>query len=346
VGRLSSRVCLAAALLVGSAMPGLVGSAGAQFTFVTNNDAIILTGYGGPGGVVTIPSATNGYPVVSIQGAFNANSQVTSVIISHGITNITFATFGACLNLTNVVLPDTLISIGQNAFEQTGLGSVTLPASVANIGEAAFGYCQNLQALNVEAGNPYYTSASGVVFDTKLTSLVEYPSGRLGPYAVPDGVTNIALGAFWQGLLSSVTIPASLTGLASNAFYSCPNLTQVYFQGNAPSPANNGSVFSGDPSGLIAYYLPGATGWGPTFYGVPTESWNPKATALNTGGGQFGFNITGPPNATIVVVAATDLSNPVWLPVSTNTLSGSGTSSFSDPEWMNYPNRYYRFRSR
>jgi hypothetical protein len=43
------------------------------------------------------------------------------------------------------------------------------------------------------------------------------------------------------------------------------------------------------------------------------------------------------------VVACTNLANPVWLPVSTNTLSGSSPSSFSDPQWTNYPNRYYRF---
>ena len=35
----------------------------------------------------------------------------------------------------------------------------------------------------------------------------------------------------------------------------------------------------------------------------------------------------------------------VWLPVSINTLNGSGTSSFSDSESANYPARFYRFRS-
>jgi hypothetical protein len=54
--------------------------------------------------------------------------------------------------------------------------------------------------------------------------------------------------------------------------------------------------------------------------------------------------ITGPTNATVVVEACADLANPIWLPVSTNTLSDD-TSFFSDPHWANYPGRHDRFRS-
>jgi hypothetical protein len=57
------------------------------------------------------------------------------------------------------------------------------------------------------------------------------------------------------------------------------------------------------------------------------------------------FNLTGPTNTTIVVEACTNLSHPVWLPVATNTFSGIGTSTFSDPKSGSYPSRYYRVRS-
>ncbi len=64
---------------------------------------------------------------------------------------------------------------------------------------------------------------------------------------------------------------------------------------------------------------------------------------------QFGFNITGSSNLVIVVEACTNLANPVWLPVSTNTLNTyvgtNGTSYFSDPQWTNNPAGFYRFRS-
>jgi hypothetical protein len=43
----------------------------------------------------------------------------------------------------------------------------------------------------------------------------------------------------------------------------------------------------------------------------------------------------------VVVQASTNLSNPVWSPISTNILS-DGTSYFSEPQWINYPRRFYR----
>jgi hypothetical protein len=58
----------------------------------------------------------------------------------------------------------------------------------------------------------------------------------------------------------------------------------------------------------------------------------------------FGFTVSWATNAPVVVEACTNLSNPVWTPVSTNT-PASGTNHFSDPHWTNYPNRFYRVRS-
>ncbi len=42
--------------------------------------------------------------------------------------------------------------------------------------------------------------------------------------------------------------------------------------------------------------------------------------------------------------ASASLTDPVWAPVATNTLTG-GSAYFSDPEWTNYPARFYRLRS-
>jgi hypothetical protein len=56
---------------------------------------------------------------------------------------------------------------------------------------------------------------------------------------------------------------------------------------------------------------------------------------------QFGFTISWATNASIVVQACTNLVNQSWIPVATNALS-SGTNYFSDPQWTNYPSRFYR----
>jgi hypothetical protein len=76
--------------------------------------------------------------------------------------------------------------------------------------------------------------------------------------------------------------------------------------------------------------------------------WNPQIQTINASFGvrtnRFGFNITGSSGLVIVVEACTNLSNPVWTSVGTNTLTG-GSSYFSDPRWTNYPGRLYRLRS-
>jgi hypothetical protein len=101
-------------------------------------------------------------------------------------------------------------------------------------------------------------------------------------------------------------------------------------------------MFDGDSNATV-YYLPGTTGWGETFGGRPIMLWNPQAQNLGERANQFGFTITGTSNLVIVVEACTNLANPVWSQVGTNTLTG-GSSYFSDPQWTNYPARFYRLR--
>jgi uncharacterized repeat protein (TIGR03803 family) len=57
----------------------------------------------------------------------------------------------------------------------------------------------------------------------------------------------------------------------------------------------------------------------------------------------FGFNVTGYSNQVVVAETCTNLANPLWLALQTNTL-GAGPWYFSDPAWANYPRRCYRIR--
>ena len=58
----------------------------------------------------------------------------------------------------------------------------------------------------------------------------------------------------------------------------------------------------------------------------------------------FGFTISGSNIVVVVVEACTNLAQPTWSPISTNTLTG-GLSYYGDPHWTNYPGRFYRLRS-
>jgi hypothetical protein len=121
-------------------------------------------------------------------------------------------------------------------------------------------------------------------------------------------------------------------------------LTGIYFRGNAPGVTGS-YVFTNDTSTTI-YHLPGTTGWGPTFDICPTALWRPLISGDSSFGvltNQFGFNINWASGMITVVEACSNLTNIVWVPLRTNTLSAD-LSYFSDPSWTNYPHRFYRVR--
>jgi hypothetical protein len=195
------------------------------------------------------------------------------------------------------------------------LTSVTIPNSITNIGDFLFFYCTSL--TNVTIGNSV---------------------AKIGERAF-SYCTN----------LTSVTIPNSVTSIGGYAFFYCSGMTGVYFQGNTPVLGLDVFVFSNQ---TIVYYLPGTEGWDAPFGGRPTALWVlPYPVILNLGPtfgiqtNAFGFRISWATNASVSVEASTDLANPTWSPVGTYTLI-DGWSYFSDPQWADYSNRFYRARSR
>ena len=207
-----------------------------QFVCTTNNGTITITGYSGSGGAVSIPSTINGLPVIALG----------------------LEAFGSCRGLTSVTIPDGVTSLGSNAFNTcTSLASVTIPDSVTNIGDGAFSGCTSLTSVTIPGR---LTSIGNGVFSgcASLTSI-----------AIPTSVTSIGVYAFYIcSSLTSVTIPSSVASIGLSAFGDCYSLKGVFFQGNAPSA--DSTAFSGDTA--TAYYLPGTTGWGATFAGLPTAA--------------------------------------------------------------------------
>jgi len=231
---------------------------------------------------------------------------IPSTIDGLPVTSLGDSAFFGCISLTNVTIPNNVTSIGDNAFGGcTRLTSATIGNGVTSIGGYAFGGC------------------------TSLTSVT-----------IGNGVTTIGGSAFagcWG--LTSITIPKSVTGIGGAAFEECYSLGGVYFQGNAVSLSWD--VFYHTPA--TVYYLPGTTGWG-----TWAVLWNPLMPTSDVSFGvrtnRFGFTINGSSSPVVVVEACTNLANPTWSVVGANILTG-GSSYFSDPQWTNYPARFYRLRS-
>jgi hypothetical protein len=278
--------------------------------------------------------------------------------------------FANCTNLASIMIPNSVTNVGSGAFICCyNMTNVAIGNGVTSIADDAFSTCTSLTAIVVNDSNPVYCSVAGVLFDKSETVLIQYPSGKMGTYSIPNGVTRIGTNAFYYCTgLNSIIIPNSVTNIGYMAsvdctsltnvivgnkvasigyaaFAGCSSLTSLYFLGNAPR--FDSYVFDGDTYTTI-YYLPDTLGWTWIPVGCPTILWNPQAQTNDAKFGvrtnQFGFNITGTSGLSIVVEACSDISNPVWQPVATNTLTG-GTSYFSDSQWTNYPGRFYRLRS-
>jgi hypothetical protein len=310
-----------------------IGSSAFSGTSLTNiivPDGVASIGDSAFGGCSKLIYASIGNGVTNMGNqVFAGDTSLASVLIGTNVISIGLNTFNVCTSLTNIIIPNSVTYIGPNSFYNcANLPRINVPAGVTNIdGIGVFGYCRHLTAIMVDPLNKFYSSVDGVFFDKSQATLIICPEGKAGSYTVPESVTSIG----------------------GSAFFQCSGLTGIYFQSNAPIFGS--SAFSGDTATI--YYLPGTTGWGATYGSLPTVLWNPQAQTGDDSFGvlnnQFGFNITGSSNLVIVVEAATNLSSAVWSPVSTNTLNTftgtNGSSYFSDPQWTNFPGRFYRFRS-
>lgn len=119
-------------------------------------------------------------------------------------------------------------SIGSYAFSGCpSLTSITIPQSVINILADTFEN-NSLSAIQVDTNNPNFTSEDGILLNKTKTSLIRFPSkkGNLGN--ILNSVTSIGEYAF-SGCshFTSIIIPNTITRIGRYAFKGCINLESM-----------------------------------------------------------------------------------------------------------------------
>ena len=270
---LSLILCL---LLCAGLLPGRVwaaeivdsGTCGENLTWTLDSEGVLTVKGNG-----SIPDYTYNSPWAEYK------DQIKRAVISNGVTRIGEDAFRSCRNLIEVELPDSLNSVGWTAFTNcNSLTELFIPAGVEEVEYLAFGECASLISIEVSASNQVYSSIDGVLFDKSGTKLIQFPCGRTGTYAVPNGVRQIKDGAFmeaakmqrvilpdgleWIGnfvfvrclSLESVSIPASVESIGVEVFQDCRALPEIAVaEENEYYRAVDGVLFTKDLSTLVAY---------------------------------------------------------------------------------------------
>ena len=184
--------------------------------------------------------AMEDYLMSSNQPWRSFRDQITSVVVSPGVTSIGNLAFALSRNIIHVDIADSVVSIGEQVFfECSSLTNITVPQSVTYIGVKAFDSCTNLSSITLSNN---ITSIGTYAFNncTNLTSITIPGSvtsigwgafsncTKLTSITIPDSVTTINPCAFKNcSSLTSITIPGSVTSIGPNAFENCTNLTSI-----------------------------------------------------------------------------------------------------------------------
>lgn len=154
------------------------------------------------------------------------NDTITKVILEDGVTSIGVNTFSECVNMTEIVIPDSVTSIYEFSICTSSMKELTIPANVTTLD--IWSGIAGLDRIDVAEENPAYTSVDGILFDKDKTTLLCCPQSRAGEYQIPEGVITIGQGAFQCCKeLTKLMLPNTLTTICQTAIYYCTGLTEL-----------------------------------------------------------------------------------------------------------------------
>ena len=174
---------------------------------------------------------------VIVNGAFRWCEFLRSIIIPNSVISIGDSAFSGC-SLESITIPNSVISIGDSAFSGCSLESITIPNSVTSIGDSAFESC-TLRSITISnsvtsIGNSAFygcISLVSVEIPDSVTSIGDGAFGHclsLRSIIISNSVTNIGEEAFENcSFLESITIPDSVTSIGDNAFEGCSSLKSI-----------------------------------------------------------------------------------------------------------------------
>ena len=169
-------------------------------------------------------------------GAFNCCSALAEVVIPNSVTSIGNSAFANCSALSNIAIPDSVTSIGNYAFSSCcSLSDIIIPDSVENVGNGAFEYCSLLECISIPEsviclnGNPF------AIWNGKLECL---SSSFIYEDDVLFNMKKSEIISFRKQKIESYIIPDSVTSIGDSAFSGCHSLSNIVIPDSVTSIGN------------------------------------------------------------------------------------------------------------
>ena len=118
------------------------------------------------------------------------------------------------IGCANSTIPSTVVGIGDFAFSESSITSITLPANIVTLGVSAFNRCSDLSEVIIE----------GEI--TSIPSFCFYECRSLVNITIPSSVTTLGDNAFSDTRIIEITIPSGVTMIGGYCFNYCSNLSE------------------------------------------------------------------------------------------------------------------------
>ena len=193
---------------------GASGSCGKNITYI----------YDSTTGEVVI-SGTGEMMNYSSSGSPFYKSEITTVIIEDGITNIGDYVFNGCTSLKSINIANSVISIGKSSFEGCkSLSNLDIPDRITNIGNSAFYGCISLTNVII----PNSVTAIGAWAFSNCSNLTSI--------TLSDSITKIEDCMFYGcEKLIRITMPENVTSIGGSAFYGCTSIDNIHIPNSVKS---------------------------------------------------------------------------------------------------------------